>query len=119
MVEVPVHATVHPDNDITVALQVLKALFPCIFLGHIAQPLTDHPGNLAFPPDRAEMVPSTALLVISGYLNNESRRSREDMGIEHVLSKPAGMSDLLMAVGEALDPNGAAAFSEADSIPND
>ncbi|MBS09975.1 MAG: hypothetical protein CME19_00035 [Gemmatimonadetes bacterium] len=119
MVEVPVHAITHPDNDVTVALQVLKSLFPCIILRHIAQPLTDHPGNLALPPGRAEMVPSTAHPVISGYLNNESRRSLEEVGIEPVLSKPTGMSGLLKAVGEALAPNSAAAFSEADSIPND
>lgn len=48
------------------------------------------------------MIPETSLLIISGYLDNESIQSLEDVGIKHTLAKPAGISDLLKAVGDAL-----------------
>jgi DNA-binding NtrC family response regulator len=51
----------------------------------------------------SSMIPDTNLLVISGYLDKDSVESLEDMGVRHTLAKPVGISDLLKAVGDALD----------------
>ena len=52
----------------------------------------------------SDLIPETNLLVISGYLDKESIQSLEEVGVKHTLAKPAGISDLLKAVGDALAP---------------
>ena len=70
----------------------------------------------------SEMVPETNLLVISGYLDAETKASLDTLGVHHTLAKPAGISDLLKAVGDALDQpseNGHAASLPIDEEHND
>ena len=44
----------------------------------------------------------TPLLVISGYLDDQAVSSLDEMGVNHLLHKPAGVGDLLEAVDTAL-----------------
>ncbi len=50
----------------------------------------------------SEMIPDTNLLVISGYLDDETKDELEELGVHHTVSKPAGLSDLIRAVDGAL-----------------
>lgn len=53
----------------------------------------------------SRLIPDTNLLVISGYLDKDSVETLEELGISHILAKPAGISDLLKAVDQALSPS--------------
>jgi CheY-like chemotaxis protein len=53
----------------------------------------------------SKMIPDTNLLVISGYLDKDSVETLEKLGVNHTLAKPAGISDLLKAVDQALTPS--------------
>ena len=55
----------------------------------------------------SKMIPDTNLLVISGYLDKDSAETLEKLGVSHTLAKPAGISDLLKAVDQALTPSNA------------
>lgn len=50
----------------------------------------------------ARMLPETPILVISGYLDDEAVSTLGEMGVNHLLDKPAGVGDLLQAVDSAL-----------------
>ena len=47
-------------------------------------------------------VPQTHILVISGYLDDSAVARLKDLGVGHLLSKPAGVSDLIEAVDKAI-----------------
>jgi two-component system nitrogen regulation response regulator NtrX len=50
----------------------------------------------------ARMLPETPILVISGYLDDHAVSALGEMGLTHYLDKPAGVTELLDAVGHAL-----------------
>ncbi len=50
----------------------------------------------------ARMLPKTPILVISGYLDDGAVSTLEEIGINHLLDKPAGVGDLIKAVDNAL-----------------
>ena len=52
----------------------------------------------------SKLVPDTRVLVISGYLDKATIEELKTLGVEHTLTKPAGISVLLDAVDSALTP---------------
>ena len=70
----------------------------------------------------SKMIPDTNLLVISGYLDKDSVKELGTLGVNNILAKPAGNSDLLKAVEEALtpsSPNGQATARDGNGHPHD